>query len=66
MTPEILKVVGQVAGVAGVALGVLLLVFREFLRKTIFAKLTKEQSYKLLRLLLVLTWSAAVVGIGAP
>jgi flagellar basal body-associated protein FliL len=65
MTHEILKVVGQVAGLAGVALGVLLIVFREFLRKTIFANLTREQSFRLLKLLLLLTWSIAIVGIVA-
>jgi uncharacterized protein YjbI with pentapeptide repeats len=65
MDAEILKVVGQVAGIGGVALGVLLLVFRDVIRKKIFPMLTKEQAYKLLRLVLVLVWLVALVGIGA-
>jgi len=65
MTAETLGLLGQVAGVAGIALGVLLILFRDFLRKSIFASLTKDQSYRLLRLLLVLVWSIAIIGIGA-
>jgi len=62
---QILRVLGQIAGIGGIALGVLLLVFRDFLKKSVFAKLTKDQSFRLLRLLLILTWSVAMVGIVA-
>lgn len=65
MDVELIKVVGTVGGVAGLAFGVYLLIFREVIRKTIFANLTKQQSYRLLILLLVLTWSIAFGGIGA-
>ena len=65
MDAEILKIVGQVAGIGGIALGVLLLVFRDVIRKKIFPTLTKEQAYKLLRLVLVLVWLVALAGIGA-
>jgi len=65
MDAEILKIVGQVAGIGGIALGVLLLIFRDVIRKKIFPMLTKEQAYKLLRLILVLVWIVALAGIGA-
>src|SRR5215510_2894526 len=65
MTSETLKILGQIAGIGGIALGVLLIIFRDFLKKNIFAKLTKEQSFRLLRLLLILVWSVAIVGIVA-
>ena len=35
MDTELLKVVGQVAGIGGLALGVFLLLFREIIRKKI-------------------------------
>lgn len=65
MDAEILRLVGQVAGIGGVSLGVLMLLFRDVIRKKIFPTLTKEQAYKLLRLILVLVWHVALTGIGA-
>jgi hypothetical protein len=62
---EVLKTVGQVAGIGGIALGVLLLVFREVVRKQIFPQLTKQQAYRLLTTIVVLVWSVALFGIGA-
>jgi hypothetical protein len=65
MTQEILKTVGQVAGIGGIGLGVLLLIFREVIRKNIFPNLTRGNSYRLLRLALVLVWSVALAGLAA-
>lgn len=65
MDAELLKIVGQVAGIGGIALGILLLVFRDVVRKKIFPMLTKEQAYKLLRSTLILVWLIALAGIGA-
>jgi hypothetical protein len=65
MDAELLKIVGQVAGIGGISLGVLLLVFRDVIRKKIFPRLTKKQAYKLLRFVLLLTWLVALAGIGA-
>lgn len=62
---EILKVVAQAAGIGGIALGVLLILFREVIRKSIFPQLTKHQAFRLFVLLLVLVWSIALAGIGA-
>lgn len=65
MNQEILKTVGQIAGLGGIALGVLLILFREVIRKNIFPDLTKDAAYKLLRLIVVLVWSISIVGIAA-
>jgi hypothetical protein len=62
---QILRTVGQVGGIGGVALGVLLLVFRDVIRKKIFPTLTKEQAYGLLRLVVLLVWVVALTGIAA-
>ena len=58
---KLLEVVGQIAGIGGLSLGVLLLIFRDVIRKKIFPMLTKEQAYKLLKLLLILVVPLEVV-----
>jgi hypothetical protein len=65
MNTGILKVVGQVAGIGGVALGVFLLLFRDVIRKNVFPKLGRDQAYRLLTLIVVLVWSVALAGIAA-
>jgi hypothetical protein len=65
MEAEVLKTVGQIAGIGGLALGVFLLLFRDIIRKNIFPKLPPPEAYRLLRLITVAVWSIAVVGIGA-
>ena len=65
MDPQILKTVGQVAGIGGLALGVFLLLFRDIIRKNIFPKLPAAEAYRLLRLITGAVWSVAIVGIVA-
>jgi hypothetical protein len=65
MEADILKTVGQIAGIGGLALGVFLLLFRDIIRKNIFPKLPAPEAYRLLRLITLAAWSIAVVGIGA-
>jgi hypothetical protein len=65
MDTDLLKTLGQILGIGGVALGVFFLLFREVLRKSIFPTLKKDDAYRLLRLIAVLIWSVAVVGVGA-
>jgi len=65
MDIELLKIVGQVAGIGGLALGTFILLFREILRKAIFPTLTKAQAYRLLLLLSFFIWTLALAGIGA-
>jgi hypothetical protein len=60
---SVLQTVGGVAGLGGLALGVLLLIYRDVIRKNIFSSLTKEQSYGLMRLIIVLTFAIAVLGL---
>jgi hypothetical protein len=63
MDTEVLKNVGQVAGIGGIALGVFLLLFRDIIRKNIFPKLPSAEAYRLLRLITGAVWSVAIVGI---
>ena len=65
METEILRTVGEIAGIGGLALGVMLIVFREIIRKRIFPKLPPAEAYRLLRLITVAVWSVAIVGIVA-
>src|SRR5919112_433245 len=65
MEAEVLKTVGQVAGIGGLALGVFLLLFRDIIRKNIFPKLPSAEAYRLLRLITGAVWSVAIVGIAA-
>src|SRR5262245_58472813 len=65
MDVEVLKAVGKVAGIGGLALGVFLIIFREVIRKQIFAQLGQSHSYRIIRLALVLTFLLAVMGLAA-
>jgi hypothetical protein len=65
METELLKTVGQIAGIGGLSLGAFLILFREIIRKSIFPMLTKERAYRLLRLTAFFVWTVALVGIGA-
>ncbi len=63
MDVELLKSVGQIAGIGGISLGVFLLLLRELVRKMTFPQLTKAQTFRIIRLFLLLTWSIAVIGL---
>jgi hypothetical protein len=65
MDEHILKIVGQIAGIGGLGMGVALIVFKEIIRKNIFPKLKPHQAYSLLRLISILCWSIALGGIAA-
>ncbi len=65
MDADLLKTLGQVLGIGGLGLGVFFLLFREVIRKSVFPTLKKDDAYRLLRLISLLIWSVAVVGIGA-
>lgn len=65
MEASLLKTVGQVAGIGGLALGVFLLLFRDVIRRNIFPSLSKEHAYKIIRLFLLLTFALAFGGIAA-
>lgn len=65
MDSSILKTVGEIAGIGGLSLGVVLLVFRDVIRKKIFPTLTKEHAYRLLRLIVILTFAVGLAGLAA-
>jgi hypothetical protein len=65
MDYNFLKTLGAIAGIGGIALGVVVLIFKEVIRKEIFPKLTKTQSYKLLNNIVILTFVTGVLGVAA-
>jgi len=65
MDAGLLKTLGEVLGIGGGALGVFFLLFREVIRKSIFPMLKKDDAYRLLRLISILVWSVAVIGVAA-
>lgn len=63
MDAESLKTVGQVAGLAGVVVSLVFALFKEIIRKKIFPNLTKEQAYRIIRLIIISAAIVAVTGI---
>lgn len=55
----------MIAGVGGLAIGMVVLVFRDILAQKLFPKLTREQSAKQLRLIIIAVWSLGALGIVA-
>lgn len=60
-----LEKVGQIAGIGGLSLGVLTLVFRDVVRKNIFPNLAQRHAFRIIRLIVALTFCIAALGIGA-
>ena len=56
---------GKIAGIAGIAIGALVLIFSSVIRKNIFPGLTTDQGYKVIRMILIFAGLLAFVGIGA-
>lgn len=50
-----------IAGIAGVGIGFLLMIFRDIIKKTIFPQLTKEQAFKLLNRMIFLSFIIGVL-----
>lgn len=63
MELEILKITGQIAGIGGIAIGATIIIFKDVIAKNIFPSLTKTQAYSLLKLIIILTFSIAIIGI---
>lgn len=53
----------RIAGIGGVTVGVLLILFREVLRRTVFSRISPDHSYQLLRLVVVFTGIVAIGGL---
>lgn len=65
MDSNLFKIAGVVAGIGGIAIATVVLIFREVIRKEIFPQLTKHQAYNLLNRIIVLTFVIGALGIGA-
>jgi hypothetical protein len=65
MDAGIFKTLGETAGLAGLAIGLILLLYREIVRKNVFSALSQRDAYRLLRVLAVLSWSVAIIGIAS-
>ena len=64
MDAEILQTFGKIAGIGGLSLGVVLLIFKDVIAKNeIFSRMTKAQTYRLLMTALVLIWLLGIAGI---
>lgn len=63
MELEGLQKIATVAGIGGLSLGTLMLIFRQIIRKNIFPKLTKRQSFNILVLIITLSFAIAVIGL---
>jgi len=53
----------KICGVAGVSLGIFFLLFKEIIRKKLFSTLTKNQSYQILRLIILCCFGVAALGL---
>ncbi|WP_106791158.1 hypothetical protein [Aquimarina sp. Aq78] len=60
---SIFKTISAVAGIGGVSLGVLLIIFKEVIRKKIFPKLDRSQSYRIIRAIIFYTFITAIIGL---
>lgn len=65
MDIQILKIVGEVAGIGGLGLGVFLLLFKDLLKKIVAPKMSAKHWFRVVVLFMFLVWSVAVWGIGA-
>jgi hypothetical protein len=63
MDVQVFRTLGGIAGLAGLAIGMILLLYREIVRKNVFPALTKRDAYRLLRNIAILAWSVAMFGI---
>lgn len=63
MNIDILKDLTQVAGIAGLVVGALVLIFGGIIQKNIFPNLTKDQGYKIMRMIIVFSFATALIGL---
>lgn len=54
----------KIGGIAALALGILLVIFRDVIQARIFSKLSPRHSFELIRLALVFSFSAFLIGTG--
>jgi len=62
---DILEKLGKVAGIAGIAVGALVLIFSGIIQKNIFPNLSKEHGFRVIRMIIIAASAIAVIGIAA-
>jgi hypothetical protein len=58
-----LEKLGKVAGIGGIAIGAIVLIFRDIIAREIFTTLPPELTYDLLRLIIILAFVIGLVGV---
>ena len=61
----VLKALGQIAGIGGIAIGAFLILGRNIVAKNIFPSLTRQQSTRIILVVAFMAWTIALAGIGA-
>ncbi len=62
MNPELLTDLGKIAGIGGICVGALVLIFRSVIHENFLSKMTQEQSYKITNK--IITFSGVLVLLG--
>lgn len=62
---DLLTNLGKIAGIAGISLGVVFLLFRGIIQKNIFPNLTKEHAFRVIRMIVYACTVIAIFGIAA-
>lgn len=60
---ELLKTLAQIAGIGGIAFGVLFLLFRDVISNSLKKSLPPEKAYELVRLIIIFTFSVSIIGL---
>ena len=62
---KILEIAGGIAGLAGLSIGLIIIIFREIIRKNIFPRLTVDKGYKILKQISTYAFIVAIAGIAS-
>lgn len=62
---DLLEKLGKIAGIAGIAVGALVLIFGGIIQKNIFPGMTKEQGFRVIRMMIISASVLAIMGIVA-
>lgn len=62
---NLLQTLGGIAGIAGLGFGIFLLIFRDVIARNIFGKLTREHTYRTIKLILIFSFLIAALGLGS-
>jgi hypothetical protein len=65
LSSSFVETASAVAGIGGLAISVFLILSREIIRKNIFPNLTRLQAYKIIRLIIILSFVVSMAGLGA-